>query len=34
MIRLPLVETFFREEARLFTREVIPILKERNAPPA
>jgi alkanesulfonate monooxygenase SsuD/methylene tetrahydromethanopterin reductase-like flavin-dependent oxidoreductase (luciferase family) len=26
-----LVETFSREEARLFAREVIPVLKERNA---
>jgi hypothetical protein len=26
-----LVETFSREEARLFAREVIPALKERNA---
>jgi alkanesulfonate monooxygenase SsuD/methylene tetrahydromethanopterin reductase-like flavin-dependent oxidoreductase (luciferase family) len=29
-----LVETFSREEARLFAREVIPVLKERNAAPA
>ncbi|HEY1822046.1 MAG TPA: LLM class flavin-dependent oxidoreductase [Trebonia sp.] len=29
-----LVETFSREEARLFAREVIPALKERNANPA
>jgi len=28
-----LVETFSREEARLFAREVIPVLKERNATP-
>jgi hypothetical protein len=26
-----LVETFSRAEARLFAREVIPVLKERNA---
>ncbi len=26
-----LIETFSREEARLFAREVIPVLKERNA---
>ena len=26
-----LVETFSREEARLFAREVIPVLKQRNA---
>jgi alkanesulfonate monooxygenase SsuD/methylene tetrahydromethanopterin reductase-like flavin-dependent oxidoreductase (luciferase family) len=26
-----LVETFSREEARPFAREVIPVLKERNA---
>lgn len=26
-----LVETFSREEARLFAREVIPVLKKRNA---
>lgn len=26
-----LVETFSRDEARLFAREVIPVLKERNA---
>ena len=26
-----LVETFSREEARLFAREVIPVLRERNA---
>ncbi|GHF34891.1 LLM class flavin-dependent oxidoreductase [Amycolatopsis bartoniae] len=29
--RRVLVETFTREEARLFAREVIPVLKERNA---
>ncbi len=29
-----LVETFSREEARLFAREVIPVLKERNTTPA
>lgn len=29
-----LVETFSRQEARLFAREVIPALKERNATPA
>jgi alkanesulfonate monooxygenase SsuD/methylene tetrahydromethanopterin reductase-like flavin-dependent oxidoreductase (luciferase family) len=29
-----LVETFSRAEARLFAREVIPVLKERNAPAA
>ena len=26
-----LVETFSREEARLLAREVIPVLRERNA---
>ena len=26
-----LVETFSREEARLFAAEVIPVLKQRNA---
>ena len=29
-----LVETFTRDEAALFDREVIPALKQRNAAPA
>ena len=30
-VRRLLVETFSRDEARLLAREVIPVLKERNA---